>query len=110
LLTFNLQPIVLEDIWVPASLFGELTAELLAQWKGPMYALFESEFQVHMVRASEKIKAIKADKLANEYLDLEIGSPVLSVNRVSYTYEDRPVEVRQAIYATENHHYSSELS
>ncbi len=110
LLTFNLQPIVLEDIWVPASIFGELTAELLAEWKGPMYALFESEFQVHMVRASEKIKAIKADKLANEYLDVEIGSPLLSVNRVSYTYEDHPVEVRHAIYATENHHYSSELS
>jgi GntR family transcriptional regulator len=41
--------------------FKGLTAERLAQYHGPMYALFEAEFGVRMVRADEKIRAVLPD-------------------------------------------------
>jgi GntR family transcriptional regulator len=110
LLSFSKKPVVLEDIWLPGDTFSGLTTQVLANWQRPMYALFESKFGVHMVRASEKLKAVKADLLASEYLTVELGFPLLSVTRVSYTYGDRPVELRQAVYVTENDHYSNELS
>ena len=47
---------ILEDIWLPATPFKGLTAERLSEYDGPMYALFETEFGVRMVRAEEKIK------------------------------------------------------
>jgi len=36
--------------------------------------------------------------------------PLLLVERVSYTYEDRPVEMRRGLYVTRHHHYFNELS
>lgn len=110
LLSFSKKPVVLEDIWLPGDTFAGLTTQVLANWRGPMYALFESKFGIHMVRASEKLKAVKADSVASEYLTVELGFPLLAVARVSYTYGDRPVELRQAVYVTENDHYSNELS
>src|SRR3546814_1038631 len=57
LLSFDQVPTILDDIWLPGAVFKGLTAESLARYRGPLYALFESEFGVSMVRADEKIKA-----------------------------------------------------
>ena len=54
-------PTILEDLWLPGAPFKGLTAERLADWRGPMYALFETEFGVRMVRAEEKIRAVLPD-------------------------------------------------
>ena len=56
-LSFLGTPTILEDIWLPAATFKGLTAERLANYQGPTYALFETEFNVRMVRAEEKIRA-----------------------------------------------------
>ena len=75
-----------------------------------MYALFETEFGTHMIRASEQLRAVAADAVAAELLKIDIGSPLLNVERVSYTYGDKPVEFRRGLYLTLNHHYQNELS
>ena len=49
-LSFGGVPVILEDIWLPATPFKGLTAERLSNYRGPMYALFETEFNVRMVR------------------------------------------------------------
>jgi GntR family transcriptional regulator len=38
--------------------FKGLSAEQMADYQGPTYAMFEVEFGVRMVRAEEKIRAI----------------------------------------------------
>lgn len=103
-------PTILEEIWLPGAIFKGLTAERLAEYKGPMYGLFETEYGTPMVRASEKLKAVSADQAAVELLSVAPGAPLLSVERVAFTYGDRPVELRRAIYVTEQHHYHNELS
>lgn len=102
--------IVLDDIWLPAQLFTGLTAQRMADYKGPLYGLFESEFGVRMIRAEEKIRAMAADPAVAEVLGVEPGSPLLSVERLSLTYGDKPVELRRGIYNTSTHHYRNELS
>ena len=37
-------------------------------------------------------------------------APLLLVERVSYSYGDRPVEVRRGLYVTEHYHYHNTLS
>lgn len=108
--SFEGSPTILEEIWLPGAIFKGLTAERLAEYKGPMYGLFETEFGTRMIRASEKIRAVLGDPVAMELLQVAVHTPLLSVERVSYTYGDRPVEVRRGLYITEHHHYQNELS
>ena len=109
-LSFRGVPIVLDDIWLPGQLFKGLTAERLSDYRGPMYGLFETEFGVRMIRATEKLRAVAADAAAAELLGLAVGTPLLSVERLSLTYGDKPVEWRRGLYNTAAHHYRNELS
>ena len=109
-LTFNAVPVVFDDIWLPGQLFKGLTAERLSDYKGPMYGLFESEFGVHMIRADEKIRAVAADAVSAPALAVEVGHPLLSVERLSFTYDDKPVEFRHGLYNTAGYHYRNALS
>ncbi|ACB34972.1 transcriptional regulator, GntR family [Leptothrix cholodnii SP-6] len=104
------RPIVLDDIWLPGNLFKGLTAERLSEYRGPLYSLFESEFGVRMIRAEEKIRAIGADRSVATLLCVSEGTPLLSVERLSLTYGDKPVELRRGLYNTTHHHYRNELS
>lgn len=108
-LSFGGTPIILEDIWLPAAPFKGLTAERLANYQGPMYALFETEFNVRMVRAEEKIRAIPASAMHQELLKIKQGEPLLSVERIAYTYRNEPMELRRGSYRTETHHYHNTL-
>ncbi|MBV8666966.1 MAG: GntR family transcriptional regulator [Burkholderiaceae bacterium] len=107
---FEGAPTILEELWLPGAIFKGLTAERLAEYKGPMYGLFETEFGTHMIRATEKLRAVSADQAQAQLLNVSIDTPLLSVERVSFTYGDKPVEVRRGWYLTEGHHYRNELS
>lgn len=110
LLQFDGESTVLDEIWLPGAVFRGLTSERLAEYKGPLYALFEAEFGTRMIRATEKIRAVAAEPAVAELLNVPAGFPLLSVDRVSYTYGDRPVEVRRGWYVTTGYYYQNDLS
>ena len=103
-------PFVLDEIWLPGATFKGLTAERLTESRVPLYSLFESEFGTKMIRADEKIRAVAADAVVSAVLKVAIDAPLLSVDRVTYTYGDKPVEVRRGLYSTRDHFYKNELS
>ncbi len=109
-LSFTGTPTILEDIWLPAAPFKGLTAEKLSNYHGPMYALFETEFNMRMLRADEKIRAEPAIDGRELLLKIPQGTPLLSVERISYTYKDVPMELRRGYYRTDTHHYHNTLS
>jgi GntR family transcriptional regulator len=109
-LSFVGVPTILEDLWLPGTPFKGLTAERLSGYHGPMYALFETEFGVRMVRAQEKIRAVLPDKSQRELLKLPANTPLLSVERTAYTYNDTPMELRRGFYRTDTHHYHNDLN
>ena len=109
-LSFEGVPTILEDLWLPGSAFKGLTAERLADHQGAMYALFETEFGVRMVRADEKLRAVAADESAATLLKVPVGMPLLSVERIAYTYQGAPMELRRGLYRTDTHHYRNSLS
>jgi len=104
------QPVVLDDIWLPGLPFKGLSAERLADHKGPLYGMFEAEFGVRMIRADERIRAVAADAPTAVLLAVPEGAPLLSVERLSFTYGDKPVELRRGLYRTDAHHYRNSLS
>lgn len=108
-LSFGGRPVVLEDIWLPAAHFKGLTAERLSNHAGPMYALFETEFAIRMVRADEKIRAVSANETQQVLLNVRAGDPLLFVERIAFTYRDQPMELRRGYYRTDAHHYHNTL-
>jgi len=100
----------LEDIWLPATPFKGLTAERLNTYRGPMYALFETEFGVRMVRAEERIRAVNPDLQQAQLLGVANLAPLLSVERIAFTYNDAPMELRRGLYRTDTHHYRNTLN
>ena len=108
-LAYRGTPTILEELWLPGTPFRGLTAERLTAWHGPMYALFETEFGVRMVRAEEKIRAVLPDPAQAALLQVVTSTPLLSVERVAYTYHDTPMELRRGLYRTDTRHYRNDL-
>ena len=104
------EPAVYEQIYLPATLFKNLNAEIFNEYKGSMYKLFETEFGTRMIRAEEKIRAVAADAAVAELLRVPQDTPLLCVDRVAYSYGDKPVEFRRGFYRTDKHYYRNELS
>jgi len=103
-------PTVLDEITLPAALFRGMTRERYDAHRGSMYGFFETEFGVTMLRATERLRAVAADAAVASLLDVGVGEPLLAVDRVTYTYGDRPVELRRGLNSTRSHHYWNELS
>ncbi|MBS7350223.1 MAG: GntR family transcriptional regulator [Comamonas sp.] len=110
ILTFAGTPTILEDIWLPGQAFKGLTAEQMMHYPGPTYAMLEMEFGIRMVRAEEKLRAVTPDAQQAELLHVDTCTPLLSVERLSYTYNDQPMELRRGLYRTDSHHYRNSLS
>jgi len=109
LLEFSAKPVVIDEIYLPGEIFAGLTLEVLKDYQGSLYSLFETRFGVRMIRAEERIRAVAADRANAELLRVAEGSPLLSVERVSFTYGDKPVEWRRGLYSTAEHCYYNDL-
>ncbi|MCC4116212.1 GntR family transcriptional regulator [Aromatoleum toluclasticum] len=110
LLRFAQKPVVIDEIYLPGEIFQGLTLEVLQSWNGSLYSLFETRFGLRMIRAQERIRAVAADRSTSDTLRVQEGTPLLSVERVTYTYGDRPVEWRRGLYSTAEHFYLNELN
>lgn len=109
ILTFNENPLILDVIKIPAQSFRGLTPEMIVENNGSMYRMYETVFGVRMLRADEKILAITANSETASHLKVQENHPLLSVERISYTYKNKPLEWRLGLYVTDNHFYRSEL-
>src|ERR1700694_2673213 len=109
-LEYGGQPVVLDEIVLPAALFKGLTKSKLDAYRGSMYSFFETQFGVRMLKAQEKLRAVSADAISAAILGIRTGEPLLAVDRVTLPYGDPPVEWRRGLCITRHHFYVNELS
>jgi len=109
-LQFSGKPVVVDEIYLPGDVFTGLNLDVLKDYQGSLYSLFEGRFGVRMIHAEERIRAVAADRVSADLLGVAEGAPLLSVERISYTYGDKPVEWRRGLYCTADHCYLNELS
>jgi GntR family transcriptional regulator len=110
LLVFSGQPMIFDEIVLPELMFKGLNAEKIAAYKSSYYNLYESQYGVRMIRAEERLKAMVAAPEAAQLLEINPGTPLLCVDRIAYTYDDRPVEWRRGYCNTDTHCYVNELT
>ncbi|MDR2678167.1 MAG: GntR family transcriptional regulator, partial [Zoogloeaceae bacterium] len=109
LLDFGAQPVVFDQIFLAADVFSGLALERLQQEERSLYSLLESRFGVRMIHAEEHLRAV-VDAGAARHLGLPETHPLLLVERLTFTYGERPVEWRRGFYDTARHHYRTVLT
>lgn len=109
-MSFGGRPVILDDIVFAAGQFPGLTLAELEEFAGSVYSFYEKVFGVRMIRAEERLCAVAADNFAAAHLKVAQGAPLLRVDRVAYTYGDKPVEWRSGLCRTDGFSYYNELS
>ncbi len=109
LLRFDGEAVVHDRIYLLADLFSGLTLDALRSGERSLYSLFEADYGVRMIRAEERLRAVAAGERTAQLLRLELGAPLLLVERTAYTYGNRPVEWRRGLYCTHRHYYRNDL-
>jgi GntR family transcriptional regulator len=100
---------VYEEVRLPAARFKGLTVETIERHHCMLYSMYESEFEVRILHVDEQIKAVAAEGMAAKHLGVVKGSPLLTIERVAYTYADKPVELRRSFCNTREHHYRNRI-
>lgn len=109
-MSFVGRPLVLDEIVFAASQFPGFTLAELEEFRGSVYGFYETVFGVRMIRAQERLQAVAADSLAAAHLNVAAGTALLRIDRVAFTYGDRPVEWRRGLCVTDGFSYCNELN
>lgn len=109
-LIFDGKPTILDEIIVSNAMFPGITMARIEESKGSLYSFFESAYGIRMIRAEERLRAIAADENSAPHLEVAIGTPLLCIDRIAFTYGDKPVEWRRGLVLTEGYSYFNELA
>ena len=109
ILRFDGEAVVFDRIDLAGDLFAGLSLESLSGGERSLYSLFESDYGVRMINAQERLRAVAADERSAGLLGVAPGAPLLLVERIAYTYGNKPVEWRRGLYCTRRHHYRNDL-
>lgn len=93
------------DITLPARLFSKLTASAVRNAQENLYAAYQDECGINVIRIEEHIHAALATPADAKALKIRNNSPVLRVERTAYTYRNAPVEFRTRIFDATKYHY-----
>ncbi len=101
------QPAIIESILLPSVLFADLGKSRTEELPNTLYELYETHYGITIHKAEEQIRAIPAGETDAGLLGVDIGSPLLMIERVAYTLDGRPVEIRISRCNTLNYHYQN---
>lgn len=103
------QPVIHDRIVIAASLFPGLTKSVFEQRSGTIYELYQTAFAVTVVGANERMRAEIADEASSQLLGLPPGAPVLRIERVALTFDQKPAEYRISVVDTREFDYVSPM-
>lgn len=100
------RPCIAETIIVPEALFPGLEARMLPN---ALYALYLSDYRVRILEGREQLGAAPASADEAAQLGTVIGYPLLEIDRIALSFEERPVEWRISRCLTLAHRYAVTL-
>ena len=100
---------VYEEIRLPVSDFEVVSESVIEKHDCMLYSMYEAAFDVRILYVEERLKAQQAEGEVASRLNVSAGFPLLVIDRVSYTYGDRPVELRRSYCNTAEHHYRNRI-
>lgn len=102
-------PVILDQIVVPATLFKTLTERKLRERRTTIYQLYQEQAGISVIRTADRVRATKADSGKARLLGVAAGHPLLLVVRVAHSFKDKPVELRHSYVNTDRYEYAVDL-
>ncbi|MCK4791424.1 MAG: GntR family transcriptional regulator, partial [Desulfobacteraceae bacterium] len=103
----NHEPIVLVTTYLPLDLCPELLEVDLTNQS--LYAYLEKEHGLQIARGKRFLEAVIANQLEAELLKVDIGSPLILLNSVSYLHDGTPIEYFHALHRGDRSRFETEL-
>lgn len=98
-------PVQVSDIVVPQDLFPGLTESMLRDGGDTLYESYQTCFGVSIIKTTDRLTAIKANPEDAALLAVALNDPLLQIQRVGYTYHEKPVELRYSRVQTQQYHF-----
>ena len=99
------EPVLVDNLQVPSALFPSLTRERFATRDATVYDLYRDDFGVNIVKTTDHVSAVAADAQTAKLLNRKVGTPLLEIVRVAYTFGEQPVELRRSLLNSENYEF-----
>jgi GntR family transcriptional regulator len=100
-------PLMLQDLYLPYKIFKGFDEIDISQKL--LYPIYDEKFKTPVIWADEYLRPTIADSNVAEALKIDLGDPVISIERIVYTYGDEPVEVRSSIGRGDKFRYHIEI-
>jgi GntR family transcriptional regulator len=91
----NDAPYIVETIYLPNKLFKGIEKVDISE--GLLYPIYDETFNMPIIWAEEFLEPGVADREAAHLLGYQEGKPTIAIERIAYTFDDVPVEVRFSI-------------
>lgn len=102
-------PVVVDEILIAHSMFPRMTENGFRTRDTTVYGYYQDAFGVNVIKTFDKLSAVIASTVTAERLAVPKKSPVLLVERMAYTFDDRPVEFRRSYMSTQHYEYHNAL-
>ncbi len=84
--------VMVDTITLPEALFANLTETMLRERPNTLYNFYQDAFGINVASTDERLRAARANELEAGLLALAEGDPVLEIQRIAYSINQKPVE------------------
>lgn len=95
----------LDEVYLPAAHFARLTRKRLLERSKTLYQMYQEEFGITVVSASERLRSVAASPSHAQLLKTAVGAPLLQIIRIAHSFHERPVELRLSYVNTQRCEY-----
>lgn len=100
-------PVIIETSYIPAILVPDISSFNLEQLS--IYDLLEKHYGLHILKAKEFLDTIVTDSYHSKLLDIAKGKPVFVTERITYDFDEKPIEYRKSIIRSDKFRFSVDL-
>lgn len=102
------QVIAFAKIYLPIEYGAKFTIDDFQN--NTIYQLYQNKLGVKLGKGIQNIRALPANACSSKAMDIEPGTPMLSVERYSYDAEGNLIEVMEMVYEYTQYYFKVELS
>lgn len=106
---YQKQPVVIEHLTLREDLLPGIGTLIDATRPEVLYAVLERQFHIIIGKVQEKVTAVRAEAPDVELLGVELGEPMLQIERIAFDLRSLAVE-RRIMRARNDTHYLSEFA
>lgn len=103
------QAVLVEEIWLPHTRFSALMNLELPAFGNLLYPLYEEKCGQTVASAQETLAVDTADSEIAEQLGMEVGKPVVVIDRLAFGYDQKPLEWRRSRGPAEGFRYQIDI-